>query len=110
MEITYYDRIDYECSEPEFKQYVCFSKHLTEKHPEFVLVIDCDEVEKQELENILKNERIIIKQGINTKSEDIYKIYKKKIGKLYDYEDDYDNFVDNILKNNREQIDKYLNN
>lgn len=84
MMYEYKDKLGFLVEEFEYPRYVCFSKYLPKIHPEYIIVVDTDEVETiAELEeNIYPEERIIIKQGVNTDSEMIYKIYLKKVGKL----------------------------
>lgn len=84
MDITKMDYLDYICEEVETVRYICFSDYLPDTHPDFIKVVDVEEVESlEELKKALLPEtRIIIKQGLNTESEMIYKIYLKKTNQL----------------------------
>lgn len=84
MYYEYQDKLEFLVNEIEYSQYVCFSDYLPEEHPEFIIVVECDEVESiEELEeNIFPDKRIIVKRSSTTDSELIYKIYLKKLGKL----------------------------
>ena len=110
MDFEYKSRLDFLVDDDfEYSRYVCFSDYLPDNHPEFIMIVDCDDVDSLEQlsDNIMPEVRtIMIKQNENIPSELIYKIYLKKIGKqqVNEYADVVINHIASVIKA-RELID-----